>query len=485
MRFSLYLLLLTFLSGIQLFSIQDTEWEKQLGKYSDIYYLIQENYPGKTDRKKVVFNSITALLKSLDPHSYFFDPVTLRSVNEEQKGKYYGIGTKINKYGDNLTIIAPIKGTPADRLGLQSGDIIVKIDGKATASMSIDDAMSVLRGTEGSKVVLKIRRANIPTLLKFTIARAEIPLNTVSKGFVVPGTKKTGYVSIKSFGLTTAKEFEKEVTHLVANRKIDSLIIDLRENPGGALIAAVRISDLFLPKGKIIVSIKGRKNQETYTARQEGKFSVLKTAVLINRGSASASEIVASALQEHKKATILGTRSWGKGLVETVTRVSMNSAVALTTAKYYTPGGHCLQRNYNVLDDYYFFFNSDKYDCDLSVSGGVIPDILVKTSSYPLPVVKLISKGIFFEFSKSLITKHAGIDQNFKVSNKTVKEFLDFLEERKIKFHRKELERHKTTLRYEIRRDLFNTLFSETAGMKVFVEQDPVVKRAVKVLKKQ
>ncbi len=480
-----FILIAIIFTGNLLYCQSDEEWQNQLTKYSDIFFLIQENYPDKTDKEKLVYNSIKGLLKSLDPHSYFFDRLALRSMNEEQKGKYYGIGTKINKYGDALTIIAPIKGTPADRIGLMPGDVIVKIDGKSTDEMTLDDSMAVLRGTANSVVELKIRRDGVSELLDFKIERTEIPLTTVSKGFVVPGTKKTGYISIKTFGMTTYSEFKKELTELVDKNKIDSLIIDMRENPGGALIAAVRISDLFLPKGKIIVSIKGRTTNQTYTARSEGPFRNLKIAVLINRGSASASEIVASALKDHDKAIILGTRSWGKGLVETVSPVSMNCAIALTTAKYYTPEGNCLQRNYNILDDYYFFFNNEKYDTDTTVTGGVIPDIHVKPSSYPVPVVKLISSGTFFRFSKHLISENSKITEKFRVSSRTLDQFAKFLKDNKVDFSKKNLKKYRDTIRYEIRRDLFNILFPEPASLKVFVEQDTTTKRAVKVLKKK
>lgn len=461
---------------------KEDHWEKQLRKYSQIYTFIKKYYPEKVDKEKLFFSSINGLLKKLDPHSYFLDPVSVRSMNEDQQGNYYGIGTRITKYEDRLTVITPLKGTPAEKLGIMAGDVIITIDGEETKDLTLDQAMRKLRGAKDTYVNIEIMRAGIDTPIPFRIKRAEIPLDTVSYAMVHPRDPRIGYISIRTFGNTTAEEFKEKTDELINNHKIKALIIDLRGNAGGSLYAAVDISDYFLPKGTIIVSIKGRQLKQNFISRNDALYETLPLAVLINRGSASASEIVASALQDHKKAVIIGTRSWGKGLVQTVHKLNLSSSLALTTAKYYTPSNKCLQRDYTRRDDYLSVIYYRDYDSDDTIKGGVIPDIHVKSGVYPPLLVKLISRGLFFKFARKLINSDLKIEENFTADDIVIKKFKTFLKKNKVQYDAADFKKEIENIRYEIEKDVLSNKFSAEKGVTVFLDSDPVSRKAVEQL---
>lgn len=464
---------------------KDDEWRNQLRKFSQIYASIKTYYPKKIAKEKLFFSSISGLLKKLDPHSYFMDPIAMRSMAEDQQGNYYGIGTRITKYENRLTIIAPLKDTPAYRLGIMAGDVIVTIDGEETKDMSLDDAMQKLRGAKDTYVEIEIMREGIDSLIPFRIKREEIPLESISFAVVHPDDNRIGYISIRTFGNTTAKEFQEKMEELTTKHKIKALILDLRGNAGGSLYAAIDIADFFLPKGKVIVSIKGRNAKQNFIAQEDNQYETMPLVVLINRGSASASEIVAAALQDHKKAAIIGIRSWGKGLVQTVHKLPLSSSLALTTAKYYTPSNKCLQRDFSILDDYMFVMNTKNYDADKSIDGGVIPDIYVKSDVYPALLVKFISRGLFFQFSMELIAGDIKIDENFTADDKIIDTFKAFLKKNKIEYDTAEFDQELETIKYEIEKDVLSNKFSPEKGVAVFLKSDPVSEKGVEYLKQK
>jgi len=473
---------MVFLIFFFLSSDNKKSWEDQLNKYSEIFTIIKENYPGHFDKERIVFSSIKGLLRTLDPHSYFLDPLTLRSMFEDQHGNYYGIGIRIIKYEDRLTVVSPLKDTPAYKLGIISGDIIIEIEGKSTKEMPIDEAMKKLRGARGTTVNIKILRKGIEHPIPFQIKRAEIPLNSISYSLTHPLNPGIGYISIRTFGNTTEDEFKKNLDKLIKEDDIKGLILDLRGNAGGSLYAAIDISEFFLEKGKEIVSIKGRTVNQKFVAKKNNQYEDIPLAVLINRQSASASEIVASALKDHKKAIIIGTRSWGKGLVETLMRLPMNSAIALTTAKYYTPSNQSIQRDFSAYDDYFSILYQKDYDHDKTISGGVFPDIYVKGELYHPFIVRLLSNGVFFRFSRELIDNHYRITKNFTADKKIIRKFKSFLAKNKIKFDAKVLHQNMDNIKFEIERDVLSTAFSMEEGVKIFLKSDPVTKKALDML---
>ena len=465
-----------------LFPESQDKWKKELDKYSTIFFILKENYYKAIDTEKTVFNSISGFLKSLDPHSYFLDPLTLRSMVEDQRGNYYGIGIRIIKYEDRLTILNLLKDTPAFNSGILPGDVITEIDGMPTKTMTLDEAVKQLRGTRATRVNIKIIRQGVDTPLHFKIKRAEIPLDSISYALPHPLKPEIGYISIRTFGHNTPREFEDKLKEMIDHQKIKGLIIDLRGNSGGLLQAAIEISDFFLEKGKTIVSIKTKFSKQTYPAKKNNRFEWYPLVILINRQSASASEIVASALKDHNRATIIGTRSWGKGLVETVYQLPLNCAMALTTAKYYTPSNKLIQRDYSVYDRYFSILQDANYDKNEDIRGGVFPDILIKDDSYSPFIIDLISKGIFFSFTRKLIESHFPITKNFISDGSIIKHFKKFLREKNINYNTDIFDSNLKMVQYEIERDVLSNQFSSDEGIKVFLKRDPVTKKAVEIL---
>lgn len=458
-------------------------WEDQLSKYAQIYAAIKEYYPKKFDKQNLFFASIDGFLRELDPHSYFLDPVSQRSMNEEQQGNYYGIGTRITKYEDRLTVISAQKGTPAYEMGVRAGDVIISIDGHDIKDLTLNQVMTRLRGARNTYVNLEIAREGIETPISFRIKREEIPLDSISYAVAHPEDPRIGYINIRTFGSTTAKEFKEKTTELINKYKIKAIIIDLRGNAGGSLYAAVDIADFFLPSGTVIVSIKGRQLKQNFIARKDNQYEGMPAAVLINRGTASASEIVAAALQDHKKAIIIGARSWGKGLVQTVHKLALSSSLALTTAKYYTPANKCLQRDYRKQDDYLSILYYKGYDNDQSIKGGVTPDIHVEGETIPAMLVKFISNGVFFKFSRELIASNLEIKENFNADDKIIEKFKTYLKVNNITYNPEDFKKDIKNVRSEIEREVLNNKFSAEKGMMVLLKSDPVAHKAVEQLR--
>ncbi|MCK5057563.1 MAG: S41 family peptidase [Candidatus Aminicenantes bacterium] len=463
----------------------NNDWEYQLRKYAGIYSLIKNYYPGEMDVEKLIFASIEGFLKELDPHSYFLDPLSMRSMNEDQQGNYYGIGTRITKYEDRLTVVAPLEGSPAYKLGILVGDVVVEIDGQDTKDMSLDDAMKKLRGAKGTYVNIKIKREGVEKPIPFRIKRAEIPLDSISYAVIHPLHPHIGYISIRTFGGTTAEELKKSLDEMTNRQQMQALILDLRWNVGGSLFSAIDTADFFLKKGTPIVSIKGRNIKQDFVAKKNNRYEHLPLVILINRVSASASEILAAAVQDNRRAVVIGTRSWGKGLVQTVYKLSLNSSVALTTAKYYTPANRCLQRDFSKLDDYFSILTKEDYDFNDSIEGGVTPDIFIKSGTNSDLIVDFISKGIFFRFSRKLVDNNKRIAGDFKADEQVIKQFKHFLKENKFEYENDQFVRDLAAIQNRIEREVISNKFSISEGVKVFLEVDPVSRKAVEVLKKE
>ncbi len=314
---------------------------KSLETFSNVLSLVQENYVDEVNLDDLVQGAIKGMLGTLDPHSSYMKPDEYKELQVETKGSFSGIGIEISMRDGVLTVISPIEGTPAFQKGLKAGDKIIKIDGEPTKDLSINDAVKRLRGPKGSKVTISILREGWRELKDFTIVRDVIPIISVKSKLLEPGYP---YIRVIQFQSKTTQDFQKALKDFEKEGAIKGLVIDLRNNPGGLLDQAVRMADLFIDKG-VIVSTRGRikdqnmvfeaePNKETY------KFPIV---VLVNEGSASASEIVAGALKDHKRAIILGTQTFGKGSVQTIIPMNDGSGLRLTTARYYTPSGESIQ----------------------------------------------------------------------------------------------------------------------------------------------
>lgn len=309
--------------------------------FSDVLNIVQDNYVDKTDSKKLMYGAINGMLRELDPHSSFMKPEDYKELQIETKGKFGGLGIEITLRDGVLTVVAPLEDTPADKAGILAGDQIIRIDDGPTQDMTLMEAVQKMRGPKGTKVKLSIIRKGQKKPLEFELVRADISIRSVRSRIIEPGY---GYVRISSFQSGTANDLRKALEQLEAESPLQGLVLDLRNDPGGLLDQAVEVSDEFLEEGLIVYTGGRLENQQMrFEAHKNGKPHNYPIVVLVNAGSASASEIVAGALQDHKRAIILGEQTFGKGSVQTVIPLNDGSAIRLTTSLYYTPSGRSIQ----------------------------------------------------------------------------------------------------------------------------------------------
>ena len=395
----------------------DSDIRDSLRSFTQVYEVVQQNYAEPVSPDKAIYNgAIPGMLRVLDPHSNFFDPKSYAALREEQRGKYYGVGMQVGPRNNKVIVIAPFTGAPAYRAGIRPGDIIVGVDGKPTDNMSTSDVADLLKGPKGTTVKITVLREGTDKPLDFTIVRDEIPRYSVDVHFMIrPGI---GYMHISGFQETTEHEVAEALDEM---GDLHGLILDLRQNPGGLLSEGVGVADKFLKKGQVIVSHHGRASAEkVYKASHGNGGRDYPLVVLVNRGTASAAEIVAGAIQDHDRGLIVGETTFGKGLVQTVYPLSENTGLALTTAKYYTPSGRLIQRDYNGVSLYDYYYN-DRDNGDVPTTnrevkmtdsgrtvyggGGISPDVKIppiKTTPFE---DSLLEKYTFFNFAKHYVSE--------------------------------------------------------------------------------
>ena len=313
---------------------------------------IEDNYVGEYESDRLVYSAISGLLQTLDPHSSFMDPRSFAQMRERQEGRYYGLGITINVVDGDVTVFNVFEGSPAHQKGLRRGDVIAKIEGEDAKGWTSEQAVGRLRGPKQSSVNISIRRAGYDGLLDLAVTRDEVHIPTVPAAVMLDAT--TGYIKLQDFGENTDQELGRALESLT-KQGMARLVFDLRGNPGGALDQAIRVSNRFLPKGDLIVYTRGRvpNSDQDYRATEQSNYLRVPMITLVNRSSASASEIVSGALQDHDRSLIVGETTFGKALVQSVYRVAEGAGAAITTARYYTPSGRLIQRPWDVgFDDY-------------------------------------------------------------------------------------------------------------------------------------
>ncbi len=343
-RFLLPLIAGAFFAGFMMGasgSVKDGEDEySYLKLFTDVLKIVKENYVEEPRIKDLIYGALNGMVTSLDPFSAFFPPEKYKEFMEETEGEFGGVGIEISMEKGRPIVVAPIEGTPAYKAGLRAGDVIIAVDGEDTFGKTLLEIVKKIRGKPGTKVTLTIMRKGADKPVKVEITRAVIRIESVK----YTKYEDLGYVKIIQFQHYTARDLRKALKDLIA-QEVKGLIIDLRNNPGGLLSEAVKVSDLFLPEGKLIVYTKGRRDEEKYYAKEEPIVpSYIPVVVLINKGSASASEIVTGALQDHGRATIVGEKSFGKASVQNIIPLEDNSALKLTVAYYYTPSGKLIHK---------------------------------------------------------------------------------------------------------------------------------------------
>jgi len=354
--------------------------------FTDVMAIIKKSYVEDVDTKKLVYGAINGMLSSLDPHSSFMPPDTYKEMKIDTKGAFGGLGIEISIKEGVLTVISPIEDTPAFKAGIKAGDMILKIDEKFTKDLNINDAVKRMRGQKGSKVILTIMREGFEKPKEFPIVRDIIQVKSV-RFHLMPGGY--GYVRIAQFQEKTDEDLSKALKSMKEEYKgeLKGLVLDMRNDPGGLLDQAVKVADHFVPEGQMIVYTEGREKDSKmqFTAKKGSKEAGYPIVVVINGGSASASEIVAGALQDHKRAIILGTQSFGKGSVQTIIPLSDDSGLRLTTARYYTPKGRSIQAK------------------------GITPDIMVEAVELPKTTAK----------KDSLHLREKDLENHFETEDKT------------------------------------------------------------------
>lgn len=336
-----------------------TETYEELKTFSEVLTQVQKSYVDETKVKDLVQGAIRGMLSTLDPHSAYMTADMYKEMQVETKGEFGGVGIQIGVKENRLAVIAPIEGTPAHRAGVKAGDFITKVNDETTKDLTLMDAVQKMRGPKGSKVNLTIQREGVPEALQFTLVRDTIKIESVKSKVL----DNIGYVRLTQFQESTGRDLSK-VLKQFKEQKLQSTILDLRNNPGGLLTSAVEVSEQFLPSGKLVVYTKGRESKkDEWVSKGKDQMDDSPMIILVNEGSASASEIVAGALQDYGRAVIVGTTSFGKGSVQTILPLGDGSGLRLTTAKYYTPKGRSIQ------------------------STGITPDIVVK-SQPPTTVAK-------------------------------------------------------------------------------------------------
>ena len=402
------------LLGDRLLAVTD-EARDSLRLYTELINVAHERYGAEVSYKDLVYSSVNGMLRTLDPHTAFLSPEAYEGMREKQQTSFYGLGILVGVRNGQLTVISPLEGTPASRMGIQAGDVISTIEGEATDTMTLDEAVGRLKGPKGTQVKITIVRRGLDEPLPMSVTRAEIPQTTVRQQYMLNPT--TGYILITEFSRGTGREVADAIDKL-KKEGMKQLVVDVRNNGGGLLDQAIEVADQFLPEDSVIVETKGRTRDSFQSYKASGKYPALDVpvVVLVNEGTASASEILAGALQDHDRAMIVGTPSWGKGLVQTVYNLSYGAGLALTTAKYYTPSGRLIQRDYTSYFDYYTHADAGSpemngkpvkddeiFHTDLGRKvyggGGITPDVVIKEQELSQFEQFLLSRNAYLNFA--------------------------------------------------------------------------------------
>jgi len=460
--------------------------------------VVQQNYAIPIDSDHALYDgAIPGMLRVLDPHSTFFDPREYALLREDQRGKYYGVGMTVGPQNNHTVVLAPMPGSPAAKAGIRPGDIIARVENKATDGLTVSEVADLLKGPKGTVVHVTMVREGYDQPITLAVTRDEIPKHSVDVAFVVrPGI---GYVRLSAFNEETDTELAAALKQIdVAS--LEGLVLDLRGNPGGLLNEAVAVSDMFLDKNQLIVSHHGRASQERrYYAVRGNRGVQVPIVVLVNGGSASASEIVTGSIQDHDRGLVVGEQTFGKGLVQTVSPLSENTGLALTTARYYTPSGRLIQRDYKDVSLYDYLYNhKNPQPTEVKLTdggrqvfggGGITPDVAVSEPKPNAFQALLLRRDIFFPYAGgvgSFTTAYLGtkpvVTKDFVVDDDVLAEFHRVLDKEKVTYTDAEIAANLEWIKREIKKEVFISVFGLPAGAQVELEDDPQVVRAIEAL---
>ncbi|MEM9022980.1 MAG: S41 family peptidase [Bacteroidota bacterium] len=491
--------------------------ERDFNKINAILNYVEREYVDSVSRKQLVDETVQYMLQELDPHSYYITAEELQALNEPLEGNFDGIGVQFLIQQDTVVVITPVAGGPSEKVGIQPGDRIVEVEGNSIASQGITNrkVMDMLRGERGTEVAVGVKRSGQKDLLDFVITRGEIPINSVDVGYMVD--EETGYVKISRFSKRTYEEF-LATTEALLQQGMRKLILDLRGNGGGYLEAAKNLVDEFLPANQLIVYTEGRaRPRKTYKSTKSSRLLDVELAVLIDEGSASASEIVAGAIQDNDRGWVIGRRSFGKGLVQEQSDWPDGSATRLTIARYYTPTGRCIQKPYDegirqYQEDYYNrlqsgeLLDADSIDFPDSLKfttprgkvvyggGGIMPDVFVPadTAGSTIYLSKLRYQGLINQYAFEYADKHrdalsgfgevATFRKRFSVSGNLMDEFLQFADSNGVVPGSGELGRSSAQIELQLKALIGRHIWQNKGYFPILNEQDETVRKAQNVL---
>lgn len=497
-------------------------------KMSRVLTLIDHLYVDTVDDAKIVEAGIVAMLKELDPHSVYVSPDEVKEMNEPLEGNFEGIGIQFSIINDTLMAVGIIPGGPSERVGLMAGDRILFIDSTNVAGVGItnNDVFKKLRGKKGTKVTVKVLRHGSPELLEFTITRDKIPIYSVDASYVIDKKEKIGYVKVNKFAATTTDEYTKAMEKL-RKAGVRNLILDLTDNGGGFLNSGFDLASQFLNDGQMVVYTDGDKQpRQDYRARGKKSLDYDRVVVMVDEGSASASEIVTGALQDWDRAVVVGRRTFGKGLVQNQFPLTDGSMIRLTVARYYTPTGRCIQRPYSAGVDQYEQDFIDRYNhgelnnadsIHLPTSeiyytlnshrpvyggGGIMPDIFVPidTTYYSDYYAKMIRSGIFNRFVIEYIDNHRDslehvykstktdadfekFNAKFEVNDALLQQLIDYAAKNKLEYVDADFARSKEYIRFYLKAAISRDLYDSGEFYQIYNLNNPIFKEAVRVIK--
>src|SRR6202171_6331327 len=474
-------------------SLQDS-----VKSFTRVLSVVEKNYANPIDTDHALYSgAIPGMLRVLDPHSSFFDPRAYSNLREDQRGRYYGVGMTIVPRENFTYVLAPMPNSPAYVAGIQPGDVIMSVDGKSATGLTSSEVADMLKGPKGTIVHITMKRVGYDDDLNFTVTRDEIPKHSVDISFDVnPGI---GYIKLSGFNETTDTELAAALKQVDATN-LDGLVLDLRGNPGGLLNEAVAVSEMFLDKNQLIVSHHGRTSQERrYYAVRGNRGVSVPLVVIVNGGSASASEIVTGAIQDHDRGLVVGERSFGKGLVQTVSGLSENTGLALTTARYYTPSGRLIQRDYKDISLYDYLYNHKNppptevklTDSGRQVTGGggITPDVAIQPSKLDPFQELLLRHEVFFAyqggvggFTTYFLGSKPEMSKDFVAGDNVMKTFRAYLDKEKVPYTEDDIAQNLGWIKREIRKETFISMFGLTEGYKADLEEDVQLQKAIETL---
>jgi len=449
------------------------------------------------------------MLGTLDPHSSFFSPKEYAQMRERQEGRYYGIGVSIQAIDGDITAMQVFEQSPAYKKGIRRGDVLANVEGEDTKGWTVDQAMRKLRGPKGTEVGVGVRRRGYPEMIKFALTRDEVYIPTVPAYFMIDDT--TGYIRMQDFGENTDRDVKHALRDL-SSKGMKRLLFDIRGNPGGPLDQAIKVSNEFLPKGKMIVYTRGRvpNSDQDYRATEESEFTDIPIVALVNRNSASAAEIVSGALQDHDRAYLVGETTFGKALVQSVYRISAGAGLALTTAHYYTPSGRIIQRPWDASFDEYLSYTLRDQDANkphnpsdlkhtdsgrpVYAGGGIEPD---KRVAGPLEGFNpgrfgrmLVARGEFANYAQKYaaegdtrITQASSnrklVMRNFVVDEAMVADFREQIKSDKVKIDEDAFSKDSEFIKAMIRFEIDNAVFGIADARRHLIGVDPQAQAAL------